>query len=78
MSAWEHLGSRPVRCAVPGLRAARERKGITAKALGLAVGVLERTVLEWERGNRAPNGATRQALAERLGCSEASLEEVPE
>ncbi|WP_370933939.1 helix-turn-helix domain-containing protein [Amycolatopsis sp. cg13] len=58
----------------PGLRRAREAKGITQEQLAERVRVSERTVRYWESGQSAPTAYMRPRLARELEISRAELE----
>lgn len=62
---------------LPGLKAARKRKGWTQEKLANAIGVDKETVSRWERGFRTPDLATVHKLAATLDCTPAELLTAP-
>ncbi len=51
------------------IRAIRESRNVSQKALGEAIGVAENTVASWEKGRNAPPGDKVAAMARFLRCS---------
>lgn len=51
------------------IRAKRESRSVSQKALGEAIGVAENTVASWERGRNVPPGDKVAAMARFLRCS---------
>ena len=59
--------------ALPGLRAARRRSGLTQRGLARAAGVGKGTVSELETGRRGAYARTTRRLASALGTEVADL-----
>jgi len=59
------------------LRAHRIVSGHTLKTLGAAVGAGESALSRWERGERSPDAATVEKLAEVLQCEMESFSKPP-
>ena len=55
------------------LRMLRRTKDMTQRELAEMVGVSEKTIIRWEKGEQAPNICDAQRLAKVLGCSMDSL-----
>lgn len=51
------------------IRAKRESRNVSQKALGEAIGVAENTVASWEKGRNVPPGDKVAAMARFLRCS---------
>ena len=51
------------------LRLLRRTKDMTQRELAEIVGVSEKTIIRWEKGEQAPNICDAQRLANVLGCS---------
>lgn len=51
------------------LRVFREKVNLTQKELGLAIGVKQHTVSQWETGERVPHADKLPQLASILGCT---------
>jgi DNA-binding XRE family transcriptional regulator len=54
---------------LPGLKAARERAGLSQSALARAVEAPERQVQRWERGEASPSVWAALAVARVLGAT---------
>lgn len=51
------------------IKAIRESRSVSQKALGEVIGVAENTVASWEKGRNAPPGDKVAAMARFLRCS---------
>ena len=62
---------------MPGIRAARRRRGLTVAEAASGIGVVAATWYDWERGKYTPSGGLLPAMAELLGCEIGALYEAP-
>lgn len=62
---------------LPGLKAIRERKGVSQKSLAEMVGVTEATICRYETGARSPRTTEVALIAEQLGVPIARLMQEP-
>jgi transcriptional regulator with XRE-family HTH domain len=67
------IGSTSRSVLLPGLRVARQRRGLTQRELGTLAGVGKGTVSELEAGRRGAYPRTIRRLAEALGTKVADL-----
>jgi DNA-binding transcriptional regulator YiaG len=72
-SAAVEPAARKVRFSAKGLRAHRERVGLSAADYAKLLGVSTQTVYNWERGSSAPGEAQRAKLAELRGAGKRAL-----
>ena len=57
----------------PDLRALRQRRGLTQRSVGEAIGVSACTLSRWESGVALPDHAALRSLADALRCSPADV-----
>ena len=70
------MSIRELESSVPGLRAMRNRRGLTIGALGKLVGCSGAHISQIERGVRRPSLVVLTALTRVLQCSLADLVDV--
>ena len=51
------------------LKELREKKALTQRDIGIAIGVEQHTVSQWETGDRTPRADKLPELARILGCT---------